>query len=267
MIDRREEFPHIAFEHPALARVILRGFAEKILESLHCLMRSFSITARIRIGYEPAIEEGIELAIERMMEQAVAHERLMDIPRLRIGNLKGVVASMPVSPFLELAPQLEDVIHEPVLEFLNILLLPLAPDEFLPCREQVFQRNDILIAIMDKILPVIEHLLGVYKIWYGFRDCMPKKSRYTLGDKIDSRFLSVLELLYIASYQSAAQKLPVLEKALTGVDTLKFLLRLAWEVRVFDEKKYAALSEGLNEAGRQIGGWRRGLQTKTSAQK
>lgn len=94
---------------------------------------------------------------------------------------------------------------------------------------------------------------------------MPKKSKYTLGDKIDGRFIQVLELLYIASYQGAQEKLPTLQKALSGVDTLKFLLQIAWEIHVFDSKKYAVISEGLQEVGRQVGGWRKGLQTKTPA--
>lgn len=108
-------------------------------------------------------------------------------------------------------------------------------------------------------------MISVYKTWYGYRDSMPKKSRYTLGERIDARFIVVLELLYIASYQGAKEKLPTLEKSLSGVDTLKFLLRIGWELRIFDEKKYTALSEGLAEVGRQIGGWRKGLQTKTPA--
>lgn len=114
-------------------------------------------------------------------------------------------------------------------------------------------------------LPVIEHILGVYKKWHQYRDGLPKKCRYTLGDKIDTRFIQVLEFLYIASYQGKTEKLPTLEKALTGVDVLKFLLRLAWEVRALNDKKYTDLSEGLDEAGRQIGGWKKGLQTKTPA--
>lgn len=108
-------------------------------------------------------------------------------------------------------------------------------------------------------------MLGVYKTWYGYRDSMPKKSKYTLGDKIDSRFIGVLELLYTASYQSVSEKLPTIQRALSGVDTLKFLLRIAWELRVLDNKKYQHISEGLQEVGKQIGGWRKGLQTKTSA--
>lgn len=107
-------------------------------------------------------------------------------------------------------------------------------------------------------------MLGVYKNWYEIRDGIPKKSRYTLGDKIDTRFIQILEMLYIASYQSAADKLPTLTKALTGVDTLKFLMQIAWEVHAIDDKKYISLSGGIQEVGKQVGGWKRGLETKTA---
>lgn len=108
-------------------------------------------------------------------------------------------------------------------------------------------------------------MLSVYKMWYGYRDSLPKKSRYTLGDKIDLRFIQSLEFLYTASYQKTAEKLPTLERALAGIDTLKFLLRISWELRVLDNKKYETLSLELDKAGRQVGGWKKGIQTKTSA--
>lgn len=113
------------------------------------------------------------------------------------------------------------------------------------------------------MLPVVEHTLTIYKTWYGYRDHFPKKSRYTLGDKIDTRFLNILELVSIAAYQSQEEKLPTLDRAIMGVDVLKFLLRVAWELHILDDKKYTALSDGIQEIGRQIGGWRKGLQKKT----
>lgn len=109
-------------------------------------------------------------------------------------------------------------------------------------------------------------MLSTYKTWYGYKDNIPKKSRYTLGDKIDGRFLQILELLQVASYQAVTEKIPTLEQALSRLDTLKFLLKISWELRVLDDNKYALLSEGLQEVGKQLGGWRKGLQTKTSAQ-
>ena len=108
-------------------------------------------------------------------------------------------------------------------------------------------------------------MLGVYKEWYTVRDSMPKKSRYTLGDKIDSQFIRVLELLYTASYQTAVDKLPTLHRCLSGIDTLKFLLQVAWEVRALDNKKYALLSEKLQSTGRQVGAWKKGIESKTTA--
>ncbi len=94
------------------------------------------------------------------------------------------------------------------------------------------------IAILDMI---------ALELWYGYRDHFPKKSRYTLGDKIDSRFLNVLELISIATYQNPTEKLPTLDRAIMGIDVLKFLLRVAWELHILDDKKYTALSEGVQE--------------------
>lgn len=110
---------------------------------------------------------------------------------------------------------------------------------------------------------VVERMLDVYKTWYGYRDHFPKKAKYTLGDKIDNRFLTVLELLSIAAYQNVAEKGPTIDRALVAADALKFLLRTAWELKIFDDKKYTNLSEGVQEVTRQIGGWKKGLQKKT----
>lgn len=107
-------------------------------------------------------------------------------------------------------------------------------------------------------------MLTVYKSWYGFRDNIPKKSRYTLGDKIDIRFIQVLELLHMATYQTPQEKITTLERSLTSIDTLKFLLKITWEVKILDNDKYLLLSKGIEEAGKQVGGWRKGLITKTS---
>ena len=112
-------------------------------------------------------------------------------------------------------------------------------------------------------MPVIEHFVSLYKLWYGYRDHFPKKSRYTLGDKMDSIFIEVLELLFVASYQQKGEKMPTIEKALRGVDTLKAFSRVAWELRILNEAKFIALSERLQDVGKMLGGWKKGLQTKT----
>jgi hypothetical protein len=44
-----------------------------------------------------------------------------------------------------------------------------------------------------------------------------------------------------------------------------FYLRIAWEVHALDTKKYAELSLKMDEAGRMVGGWKKGLISKTPA--
>ncbi len=76
-------------------------------------------------------------------------------------------------------------------------------------------------------------------------------------------FLDTIELLFIASYLGREQKLPILQRAGSKLDLLKFFLQIAWELKVLDNKKYIALSEPLQEIGKMLGGWMRGLQKET----
>jgi hypothetical protein len=116
---------------------------------------------------------------------------------------------------------------------------------------------------LSRFLPIIEHTVSVYKLWYEYRDHFPKKSRYTLGDRIDLVFIQLVELLWAAGYQAKDEKLPTIIAAIKKLDGLKFLLRIAWEIKILDTKKYSALSEPLFEIGKMLGGWKKGLDTKT----
>lgn len=94
---------------------------------------------------------------------------------------------------------------------------------------------------------------------------LPKKSRFTLGAKIDSTFLEVIELIFLAGSLPKNKKLPYVQKAVSRFDLLKFFLQLSWEIKIIDNKKYIAISEPLNEIGRMLGGWHRNLLKETSA--
>jgi len=87
--------------------------------------------------------------------------------------------------------------------------------------------------------------------------------RYTLGEKIDTTFINILECLFVASYQSRSEKLPTILLAIGKTDILKFFLRVSWELRALDNKKYVLISEKMNDLGRMIGGWKKGMESKT----
>lgn len=113
------------------------------------------------------------------------------------------------------------------------------------------------------VLPIIQRFIAIYKRWDEFRDHFPKKSRYAIGAKIDSLFIEIAELLFIARYLGGQNKLPSLQKAAGKLDLLKFFLQIAWELKTLDNKKYIALSEPLNEIGKMLGGWMRNTGYKT----
>ncbi len=112
-------------------------------------------------------------------------------------------------------------------------------------------------------MPIIQHLIAAYKLWHSFLTHFPKTSRYTLGGKIDSLFLEMVEFVVAASFTGKKDKLQLVRRAAMKLDALKFFLQIAWEVKVLDSKKYAALSEPLDGIGKMLGGWLRKLETET----
>ena len=106
-------------------------------------------------------------------------------------------------------------------------------------------------------LPIIQRLIVVYKIWHEIVPHFPKRSKYTLGNKIDSVFIEALELIFIATYLPRDLKPSYIQKAIGKVDLLKFFLQISWEINSLEDKKYITISEPLNEIGRMLGGWYR----------
>ena len=111
-------------------------------------------------------------------------------------------------------------------------------------------------------MPVIRKFSQAYALWRELVPHIPKSSRYTLGEKVDVLFVESIEYLYSAVYAKPDERIRSVVKSATKLDTLKFFLKLAWETKQIDTKKYIALSETLDEIGRMIGGWIRQLSQK-----
>lgn len=93
----------------------------------------------------------------------------------------------------------------------------------------------------------------------------PKTSRYSLGAKIDSLFIEIIELTHKAITLNRQNKLPYLIRANLKLDLLKFFLQIAWQIKAIDNKRYIFLSTDLEEIGKMFGGWIRQLKKETSA--
>lgn len=104
-------------------------------------------------------------------------------------------------------------------------------------------------------MSIIEHCIAAYKFWHQIKIHIQKVSRYTLGEKIDALFIETLELLFIAQYLPRTKKLPILYKANTTFDTLKFFTKILWELKNLEDKSYVLFSEKLHAIGIMLNKW------------
>jgi len=94
---------------------------------------------------------------------------------------------------------------------------------------------------------------------------MERTSRFGIGMKIDILFLDLLELLRKTVYTPINKKIILLDEASDKIDSLRFFFQLSWEMHLIPNNQYALLGDGIETIGRIIGGWKKGLISKTSA--
>lgn len=105
--------------------------------------------------------------------------------------------------------------------------------------------------------PIVQKIYDFYRDFYLICEKMPKKDKYSIGLKVQSIALELLELTIEASNLNHKEKLIPLEKASTKADLLKILIRLSCDIKAIDQKKYIKLEEQLQEIGKMLGGWLR----------
>ena len=111
---------------------------------------------------------------------------------------------------------------------------------------------------------MIQKTKEAYLFWHDYHATLPKTHRYTLGNRIDSLFIETIEAISAAAFLAREKKLPFVQLAIRKTDTLKVLFVLLWETKSLDTKKYAILSEKLDEAGKMLGGWNSQLAKQNS---
>ena len=89
-------------------------------------------------------------------------------------------------------------------------------------------------------------------------DKFPRAQRFVLGERIEVAALDVLDRLIEATYTRERQEL--LGQANLGLEKLRFLFRLAFDLKFIDLRRYEFACRALEEAGRLVGGWRRAGQ-------
>jgi hypothetical protein len=82
-----------------------------------------------------------------------------------------------------------------------------------------------------------------------------RQHRFTLGDRIEEGVLEILELLVEASY--TREKRALLRRANLRLERLRYLIRLAKDLRQLSLKQYEFAAKAMQAIGVEIGGWER----------
>jgi len=147
MIDIGEELPYITLEHPHGSRIIAGNFARKLPEPMHRPVCSLVFATRVRIVDELAVEERVQRSVERVMHQPIPHGCLVDVAWFGIVDSKCMVWPMPVGFLSQLPMERHNVVHKMQRKRGDILSISLSAQEFLPCREQILYRDDMLVCM------------------------------------------------------------------------------------------------------------------------
>ena len=114
------------------------------------------------------------------------------------------------------------------------------------------------------LLPLLAKAKSSYLLWVGFYQTLPKLHRHSLGQKIDTIFVEIIEAISIATFLSKEEKHPWVRLAIRKTDTMKILLMVLWETKSIDDKKYLLVSVKIEEIGRMLGGWSGQLSKQNS---
>jgi hypothetical protein len=106
---------------------------------------------------------------------------------------------------------------------------------------------------------ILSRIKEGYLIWVNLAPHISKSARYTLGQRIENKFLDLLELTYIAYFTEKDKKLEKITECILILDTIKFLASVAWEGKIISNKQYEDVALKLEEVGKMFGGWKKNL--------
>ncbi len=106
-----------------------------------------------------------------------------------------------------------------------------------------------------QLLPLIRKIKDSYVFWHDCHATLPKTHRHSLGARIDTILIEIIEAVSAAQFMQRHEKLPFVRFAIKKTDTLKVLLLILWETKSLHSGKYISLSARIDEFGRMLGGW------------
>ena len=107
----------------------------------------------------------------------------------------------------------------------------------------------------------IVHKIGeLYKKLYQLGNKIPKRDKFGIHLKIEKLCLDSLSLSIQAGLSSRETKTVYLEKLRITAENTKHLVRMANELKIFDDKIYLCLQSDLQEVSKMATAWKKYAQ-------
>ena len=106
---------------------------------------------------------------------------------------------------------------------------------------------------------ILSRIKEGYLIWVSIVPHIAKGARYTIGSRIENKFLDLLELSYVAYFIEKEKKEEKITECILVLDTLKFLISVAWEGKLISNAHCENVALKLEEVGKMFGGWKKNL--------
>ena len=103
------------------------------------------------------------------------------------------------------------------------------------------------------VIPAVYAFLGWMAPKVG---SFPRVHRFTVGDRVMSSLLDLLDALIMAQYEPQERQ-RALRSANLCLERLRYLVRLAKDLQCLSLKEYEHSARHMVDIGRQIGGWAR----------
>jgi hypothetical protein len=110
--------------------------------------------------------------------------------------------------------------------------------------------------------PLFQAVYRLYVAWHIRCETIPKKDRFTIGQKTESLLLETLTLVVTAYHtKEPIRKKEILSQANISLECAKITIRLAKDVKALEQRWYVEYESRLQEIGKQLGGWMRQTQS------
>jgi hypothetical protein len=95
----------------------------------------------------------------------------------------------------------------------------------------------------------------------------PEDFQYSPGARIENQIIELTEMIYhVNMFEEDAEKLKQLRKLCAKVETLRLLMRMCYDLRLYNLEAYTRFNEQVEDISKQLNGWRKQWQTRMGAQ-